>query len=40
MTEENKNDTYIICSKCISKYINNEYHINNDFGIYNIINDI
>ena len=32
MTEEGKNDNYIICSKCRSKYINDEEHIANDFG--------
>ena len=32
MTEEDKNDTYIICSKCRSKYINDEEHINTVFG--------
>ena len=32
MTEEDKNDRYTICSKCRSKYINDEEHINNDFG--------
>ena len=32
MTEEGKNDKYIICSKCRSKYINDEEHIANDFG--------
>ena len=32
MSEESKNDKYIICSKCKSKYINNEEHISNDFG--------
>ena len=32
MTEEGKNDKYIICSKCRSKYINDEEHINKDFG--------
>ena len=32
MTEEDKNDKYIICSKCRSKYINDEEHINKDFG--------
>ena len=32
MTEENKNYTTIICSKCRSKYINDEEHVNNDFG--------
>ena len=31
MTEEDKNDTYIICNKGRSKYINDEKHINNDF---------
>ena len=32
MTEEDKNDKYIICNKCRSKYINDEEHINKDFG--------
>ena len=32
MTEEDKNDKYIICSGCRSKYINDEEHINTDFG--------
>ena len=32
MTEENKNDKYIICSGCTCKYINDEEHISNDFG--------
>ena len=32
MTEESKNDKHIICSKCRSKYINDEEHINKDFG--------
>ena len=32
MTEEGKNDKYIICSDCRSKYINDEEHINKDFG--------
>ena len=32
MTEEGKNDKYIICSKCRSKYINDEEHVNKDFG--------
>ena len=32
MTEEDKNDKYTICSKCISKYINDEEPINKDFG--------
>ena len=32
MTEEYNNDKYIICSKCRSKYINDEEHIANDFG--------
>ena len=38
MTEEGKNNTYIICSKCRSKHINDEEHINNDFG-YNRMGD-
>ena len=32
MAEENKNDRYIIYSKCRSKYINDEEHISTDFG--------
>ena len=32
MAAEGKNDKYIICSKCRSKYINDEEHINNNFG--------
>ena len=28
MTEEDKNDKYIICSKCRSKSISDEEHIN------------
>ena len=32
MTEEGKNDKYIICSKCRSKYINDEENINKDVG--------
>ena len=32
MTEEGKNDTYILCSDCRSKYINDEEHINTYFG--------
>ena len=32
MTEEGKNDKHIICSDCRSKYINDEEHINTDFG--------
>ena len=32
MTEEEKNDKYIICSYCRSKHINDEEHINKDFG--------
>ena len=32
MTEEDKNDKYIICSKCRSKCINDKEHINNVFG--------
>ena len=32
MTEEDKNDKYIICSDCRSKYINDEEHINTEFG--------
>ena len=36
MTEEDKNDTYIICNKGRSKYINDEKHINNDFVCTNL----
>ena len=32
MTEEAKNDKYIICSGCACKYINDEENISNDFG--------
>ena len=32
MAEESKNDKYIRCSKCGSKYINDEEHISTDFG--------
>ena len=32
MTEEDNNDKYIICSKCISKHINDEDHINKYLG--------
>ena len=32
MAEESNHDNYIICSKCKSKYINDEEHISNDFG--------
>ena len=32
MTEEDTNDTYIICSDCRSKYINDEEHTHTDFG--------
>ena len=32
MSEEDKNDKYIICSGCTCKYINDEEHISNDFG--------
>ena len=32
MTEEDKNNKHIICSGCRSKYINDEEHINKDFG--------
>ena len=32
MTEEGKNTKYIICSDCRFKYINDEEHINKDFG--------
>ena len=32
MTEEENNDKSIMCSKCISKHINDEEHINKYFG--------
>ena len=32
MAEENKNDKYITCSKCRSKYVNDEEHISKDLG--------
>ena len=32
MTENNGQDTYIVCSSCKCKYINDEKHINKDFG--------
>ena len=32
MVEESKDDTYIRCSKCRSKYINDEEHMSKDFG--------
>ena len=32
MTEEYKNDKYIICSGCACKYINDEEHISNNSG--------
>ena len=32
MAEESKDDKYIRCSKCRSKYINDEEHISKDFG--------
>ena len=32
MTEEDKSDRYITCSKCTSKYINDGEHINKYFG--------
>ena len=32
MAEENKNEQHSICSNCRSKCINDEEHINNDFG--------
>ena len=32
MTEEDKNDKYVICSSCRSKYKNDGEHINKDFG--------
>ena len=32
MTEEDKNNTYIICSGCRSEYINDEEHISKGSG--------
>ena len=32
MAEESKHDKYIVCSKYKCKYINDEEHINTDFG--------
>ena len=32
MAEERKDDKYIRCSKCRSKYINDEEHISKSFG--------
>ena len=32
MTEAGKNNKYIICSDCRCKYVNDEEHINKDFG--------
>ena len=32
MTGNNGQDTYIVCSNCKCKYINDEEHINKDFG--------
>ena len=32
MPEENRTDKYFICSNCKCKYINDEEHINKDFG--------
>ena len=32
MTEENNHDQYIVCSNCKCNYINDEEHINTDFG--------
>ena len=32
MTAHNGQDTYIVCSNCKYKYINDEEHINKDFG--------
>ena len=32
MAENNGQITYIVCSNCKCKYINDEEHINNDFG--------
>ena len=32
MAEESKDDIYIRCSKCRSKYINDEEHISKHFG--------
>ena len=33
MTEEGKNNKYIRCSTCRSKYVNDEEHINNHLDI-------
>ena len=38
MTEQDEADKYIKCSKCRCKYINDDYHINIDFG-YNRLNE-
>ena len=38
MEEVSKNSKYIICSKCKCKYINDEEHINKDFG-YTILEE-
>ena len=32
MAEEIKDDNYIRCSKCRSKYISDEEHVREDFG--------
>ena len=32
MAEQNGEDTYIKCSKCRCKYINDDEHIKADFG--------
>ena len=32
MTEKRDDDNYIKCSKCRSKYINDDEHIKQDFG--------
>ncbi len=32
MTETDSKEQYIICSRCKCKYINDDKHIENDFG--------
>ena len=39
MTEQREADKYIQCSKCRSKYINDDEHIKSDFG-FNRLNKI
>ena len=38
MIEQGETEKYIKCSKCRCKYINDDYHINTDFG-YNRLNE-